>query len=147
MLYISALAPLVLLLITINEGAIISQSAIRDCSWGDSSEPSSPGGEICKKKMLISMVLGSAQVYNNKIRMNHSATSLGLLCQGNTEALYANVGKAHEQGNDKMSVLKKPFRIELRKTAVIVSYRALKLGVSGYIIPLDMHVYLLYIFM
>lgn len=61
--------------------------------------------------------------------------------QGNTEALYANVGKAHEQGNDKMSVLKKPFRIELRKTAVIVSYRAIKLGVSGYIIPLHVHGY------
>lgn len=131
MLYISVLAPLVLLLITINDGAIISQSAIRDCTWGDSSEPSSPGGEACKKKMLISMVLDAAQVYDKKILMNSSANSLVLLCQGNTEALYANVDKAQEGGNTKMSVLKKPFRIELRKTAVIVSYRALKLGVSG----------------
>lgn len=132
-------ASLLLLLITINDGAIISQSAISDCTWGDSSEPASPGGEICKKKMLVSMVLGSAQVYNNKVFMNNSANSVVLSCQGNTEALYANVDKALEEGNTKMSVLKKPFRIELRKTAVIVSYRALKLGVSGYIIPLCVH--------
>ena len=49
-------------LIAVTEGAIISQSAIRDCSWGDDAEPKSPAGETCNKKMLISMVLGSGQV-------------------------------------------------------------------------------------
>ena len=39
--------------------------------------------------------------------------------------------KAHEQGNEGMSVLKKPFRIELRKTAVLASYRTKVIGVSG----------------
>ena len=39
--------------------------------------------------------------------------------------------KAHEEGNKEMSVLKKPFRIELRKTAVVASYRAYLVGVSG----------------
>ena len=50
--------------------------------------------------------------------------------QGNTESLYANVDKAQEEGKTEMSVLKKPFRIELRKTAVVASYRAYLLGVS-----------------
>lgn len=50
--------------------------------------------------------------------------------QGNTESLQANVDKAYEQGNTEMSVLKKPFRIELRKTAVVASYRARVIGVS-----------------
>ena len=45
------------------QGAIISQSSIKDCTWGDSSEPTSPGGSACNKKMLISMVLGSGQVF------------------------------------------------------------------------------------
>ena len=40
------------------------------------------------------------------------------------------MGKAHEEGKTEMSVLKKPFRIELRKTAVIASYRVYLLGVS-----------------
>ena len=51
-----------LLLISLSQGAIISQSTISDCSWGDEAEPTAPGGEVCKKKMLISMVLGSGQV-------------------------------------------------------------------------------------
>jgi hypothetical protein len=60
--------------------------------------------------MLISMVLGSGKE--------------------NTESLHANVGKAHEEGKKEMSVLKKPFRIELRKTPVIASYRVYLLDVS-----------------
>ena len=60
MLHISLLT--LVLLASINEGAIISQSAISDCSWGDTSEPTSSSGEVCSKKMLISMVLGSGQV-------------------------------------------------------------------------------------
>ena len=54
---------LLVLMVSLNEGAIISQSSIKDCSWGDNSEPASPGGDVCSKKMLISMVLGSGQVY------------------------------------------------------------------------------------
>ena len=38
--------------------------------------------------------------------------------------------KAQEEGKEEMSVLKKPFRIELRKTAVVASYRAYLIGVS-----------------
>ena len=63
MMGIGAVLGVLLLLISVSEGAIISQSSISDCSWGDESEPTGPGGEVCKKKMLISMVLGSGQVY------------------------------------------------------------------------------------
>ena len=50
--------------------------------------------------------------------------------QGNTESLHANIDRAYEQGSKEMSKLKKPFRIELRKTAVVASYRALLVGVG-----------------
>ena len=56
---------LLLLLVSFGRGAIISQSSIKDCTWGDSSEPKSPSGTVCEKKMLISMVLGSGKVHNN----------------------------------------------------------------------------------
>lgn len=46
--------------------------------------------------------------------------------------------KAHEEGKEEMSVLKKPFRIELRKTAVVASYRAYLLGVSVQYSHLDL---------
>ena len=63
MMGIGAVLVVLLLLISLGEGAIISQSSISDCSWGDESEPTGAGGEVCKKKMLISMVLGSGQVH------------------------------------------------------------------------------------
>lgn len=50
--------------------------------------------------------------------------------QGNTESLHANIDKAYEKGNKDMSILKKPFRIELRKSTVLASYRAHYIGVS-----------------
>ena len=45
--------------------------------------------------------------------------------------MHANVDKAYEQENTDMSMLKKPFRIELRKTAVLASHRTKLIGVSG----------------
>lgn len=57
-----ALLTLLLLTNILVEGALISQSSITDCSFGDNSEPTSESGEICQKKFLISMVLGGGQV-------------------------------------------------------------------------------------
>ena len=59
---LSTTAFILVVLVSLSKGAIISQSSISDCSWGDDSEPTAPGGVTCQKKMLISMVLGSAQV-------------------------------------------------------------------------------------
>lgn len=112
------------------EGALISQSSINDCSWGDDSEPTTDSGKPCNKKFLITMALSGGQVSQcprneKEIHVTHIFN-----LQGNTESLHANIDKAHEKGNKDMSVLKKPFRIELRKSTVLASYRAHYIGVS-----------------
>lgn len=56
---------------------------------------------------------------------------LFLFVQGNVESLYANIDKAYQEGNNEMSRLKKPFRLEMRKSEVLASYRAYYRRVSS----------------
>lgn len=49
--------------------------------------------------------------------------------QGNAESLHANIDRAYDKENG-FSTLKKPFKIELQKTDVVISYRAHYITVS-----------------
>ncbi len=48
--------------------ALISQSKISRCDWGDDSEPSSGDGKACKSKFVVSMTLKGGQVIMNTSR-------------------------------------------------------------------------------
>ena len=50
--------------------------------------------------------------------------------QGSTESLYINLDRAQEEGKKDLSILKNPFRLEVKKTEVVVSYRVYYRGVS-----------------
>ena len=50
--------------------------------------------------------------------------------QGSTESLYINLDRAQEEGKKDLSILKNPFRLEVKKTQVVASYRVYYLGVS-----------------
>ena len=52
------------------------------------------------------------------------------MLQGETESLYADIDQAFQEGDSDLSRLRRPFRIELSKGDVIVSYRVNYLGVS-----------------
>lgn len=52
--------------------------------------------------------------------------------QAETEALYANINNVYNLDTKQPEVLKKPFRIELRKSIVVANYRVYYIGVSVY---------------
>ena len=105
---------------------IVSQSSVEQCEAGDSKEPVTPDGGLCEKKVLVSMVLGGGQVsVVYVILVLHC-----LLCQGETDSLYANIDQVYEEGESELSRLEKPFRIEISKSNIVASYRLHYLGVS-----------------
>ena len=91
------------------ECSIISQSSVTLCE-NDASEPSSPEGTTCSKKMLVTMGLKAGQK--------------------GSESLYANIDRVYQEGEEELSRLKNPFRIEIRKSEVTVTYPLYYKGVS-----------------
>ena len=93
------------------EGAMISKSSVTLCE-NSVEEPSTPEGTTCSKKLLVTMGLKSGQ--------------------GNTESLYANIDRAYKEyeGEQELSRLKKPFRIEISKSEVTIGYEVYYKGVS-----------------
>ena len=91
------------------ECSIISQSSVKLCE-NAASEPSSPEGTTCSKKMLITMGLKSGQT--------------------GSESLYANIDRVYQEGDEELSRLKKPFRVEISKSEVTITYPLYYRGVS-----------------
>ena len=69
---------------------------------------------------------GKVKVY--RVHYFYSNTSSS---QGETDSLYANIDQAYKEGEQKISRLKKPFRLEMRKSEVLASYRVYYRGVSN----------------
>ena len=94
------------------EGALISKSSVTLCE-NSGEEPHSPEGTPCSKKLLITMGLKSGQ--------------------SGTESLYANIDRVYKEyeGDQELSRLKKPFRIEISKSEVIIGYEVYYRGVSS----------------
>jgi hypothetical protein len=88
--------------------SLVSQSSISICEAGKSNEPNNTDGTTCEKKMVVSLVLSGKQ--------------------GETESLYANVDSVYEEGQQELSKLRQPFRIEISKTRVLSSYRVFYIG-------------------
>ena len=90
---------------------MISKSSVTLCE-NSVEEPSTPEGTTCSKKLLVTMGLKSGQ--------------------GNTESLYANIDRAYKEyeGEQELSRLKKPFRIEISKSEVTIGYEVYYKGVS-----------------
>ena len=91
------------------ECSIISQSSVTLCE-NAASEPSSPEGTTCSKKMLVTMGLKAGQ--------------------SGSESLYANIDRVYQEGQEQLSRLKNPYRIEIRKSEVTVTYPLYYRGVS-----------------
>lgn len=89
--------------------SIISQSSLTLCE-NAASEPSSSGGTTCSKKMLVTMGLKAGQK--------------------GSESLYANIDRVYQEGDEQLSRLKNPFRIEIRKSEATVTYPLYYKGVS-----------------
>lgn len=89
--------------------SIISQSSLTLCE-NAASEPSSSGGTTCSKKMLVTMGLKAGQK--------------------GSESLYANIDRVYQEGDEQLSRLKNPFRIEIQKSEATVTYPLYYKGVS-----------------
>ena len=76
------------------ECSIISQSSVKLYENAASEPSSSPEGTTCSKKMLVTIIMG---------------LKTG---QKGSESLYANIDRACQGGEEQLSRLKKPFRIE-----------------------------------
>ena len=74
------------------ECSIISQSSVTLCENAASESSFSPEGTTCSKKMLVTMDLKTGQK--------------------GSESLYANIDRVYQGGEEQLSRLKKPFRIE-----------------------------------
>lgn len=141
---------ILLLQCSLASASLIASSEIQMCQRTSAAfEPIFGTGEACKKKFVVSMAVKNGHVsrltsYGIRVLIFNSTPNF---IQGESDAIYANIKFVdnHTSVVPRKEQMKKPFRISVTKSEVLVNYPLRYHGVSRCVV-LKCFVFMYHIF-
>lgn len=100
-------------------------STIKECINDGSGDLRAKNGSTCGKRLIVAMTVEANEV----IKIIKYSIKFLMFIQGKSQYLEANIRKVQDSTTNKKVQLKKPLRIRITKSPVLINYRLYQVGV------------------